>query len=127
MAIAHTDITGVDADLARRVLALARTIVPCLDSLVDEPRDTAIAILKSVALDGVARGSRQIASQRTGLSSVTYVVNASWFSSDDRSSLRGLCGAASEAAGTPIGSFPTGRFVAGIWPEDAPSRSPLAE
>ncbi|WP_336642334.1 hypothetical protein [Microbacterium sp. MMO-56] len=120
MVMTPEDLAGVEANLARRVIASARTIAPCLDSLVagSEEKLTAIAILLAVAGEVRARGSRQVASQRVGAASVAYRDVGSAFSDDDRSSLRGLC-AASSMPSLPVGSFPPPALSIGrLWPED---------
>ncbi len=112
---------AVGEDVARRILAVARTIAPCLDSLPDESEEkkTAIAILTAVGAEVVARGSRQVASQRIGPAAVVYRDVGSAFTDDDRSALRGLCAAATRAPGDPVGSFPKpSRSLERMWPED---------
>lgn len=111
--------------MARRILAVARSIAPCLDTLEDgagandpKPRSDAIAILKAVAAVGTARGSQLIKSQRIGPAAIEYNVG-SWFSGDDRAALRGLCSlATADDGGHPIGSFPTSRPFRRVWPEE---------
>lgn len=116
--IAATDLPGVDANLARRIIAVARFIAPCLDSLVDEPRLDAIALLVGVAAEAKARGSRLVKSQRVGPASVDYSTAGSWFSDDDKSALRALCGV-SATGGHPIGAFPKpSRAYSRLWPEE---------
>lgn len=111
------DLSGVDTDLARRVIAYARSIAPCLDSLDGEDKNTAIAILKGVAADAQPRGSRLVASQRTADSSVTYRDVGSWFTSDDRAALRAMC-TASASGPLPLGSFPQpSRRMHDLFPE----------
>lgn len=112
-----TDLTGVDADLALRIIAVARTIAPCLDNLDGVPKATAIAILKSIAKEARSRGSRNIRRQAVGPASIEYTSSDSWFSDDDRASLRSLCGTAM-SSGDPIGSFPRPGVVNRMWPED---------
>lgn len=117
MALSPDQLHGIDADVARRVLAYARTIAPCLDSLVDEPRADAIAILKGVARELISRGSRHTSSQSIGPARVTYFDAASCFTADDRVALRALCDAATSGTG-PVGSFPApSKTIAGLWPE----------
>lgn len=121
MVMTPGDLTGIDEALARRVLAVARTIAPCLDSLGDgsEEKANAVAILVAVAGEVRMRGSRQVASQRIGPAAVSYRDVGSAFTDDDRSALRGLCAAASPAAGVPVGSFPrASRALERMWPED---------
>lgn len=121
MVMSPTDLTGIDEALARRVLAVARTIAPCLDSLADgtEEKATAVAILVAVAGEVRARGSRQVASQRIGPAAVAYRDVGSAFTDDDRSALRGLCGAVAPSPGEPVGSFPKpSRSLERMWPED---------
>lgn len=118
--IQPSDITGVDATVARRLIAVARSIAPCLDTLVDggegelQPKADAIAIIKGVAADVTARGARSIKSQSVTTSRVEYVVGADSFTAEDKAALRALC---STAAGGPVGSFPTERPFAKVWPE----------
>lgn len=119
MAITFADLVGEggDADRGRRILAVARSIAPGLDLLVDEPRLEAIAILKGVLSESLARGARHVASQGVGTARVAYRTVESWFMPDDRSALRALV-AASGVPGAPVGSFPdTDAAVASLWPE----------
>lgn len=119
--IQPSDITGVDATVARRLIAVARSIAPCLDTLVDgegeepQPKADAIAIIKAVAADVVARGARSIKSQSVTTSRVEYVVGADSFTAEDKAALRALCSAST--AGLPVGSFPTDRPLSRLWPE----------
>lgn len=123
--IAPQDLTGVDVTLARRILSVARSIAPCLDSLVDgpgdddpKPKSDAIAILQGVAGEAKARGSRLVGAQRIGPAAVTYRDVSSWFSPDDRDGLRALCAVVS-SAGHPVGTFPKATTAFGrIWPEE---------
>lgn len=114
--ITHGDITGVSESTARRILVLARSIAPCLDTLDGDARQDAVAILQGVAADVVTRGSRAVKSQRVGPASVEYVVSASSFSDEDRAALRSLCSLTSTAA-LPMGSFPSDRPLSRMWPE----------
>lgn len=114
--IDKSDLTGVEETLALRVIATARTIAPCLNTLEGDDRLTAIAILRGVAAEAKSRGARHVRGQAVGPARVDYGPAESWFFADDRASLRALCGAA--ASGGPIGSFPTGSLVARLWPEE---------
>lgn len=126
--IKPSDISGVDADLARRVIAEARSIAPCLDSLSDgvgdddpKPRSEAISIIKSIATDLVGRGSRFVKSERMGPGAAEYFEVTSAFSDGDRAALRALCTDGSTApAGLPVGSFPTEEPFRHVWPERPP-------
>lgn len=115
--ITISDLTGVEQQLALRILAVARTIAP-LDTLEGSARDEAIAILRGVADEARGRGSRLVKSQRIGTASVDYSAAESWFSTDDRAALRALVGAVDSGAGLPVGQFPTSRLVGRLWPED---------
>jgi hypothetical protein len=124
--ISPSDLSPVSEDTARRVLAVARSIAPCLDSLTDgageqdpKPRSDAIAILKAVGNIGAARGSQLVKSQRVGPAAVEYNVG-SWFSDDDRAALRGLCSELStDSSGHPVGQFPaSSKLVSRMWPEE---------
>lgn len=112
-----------DEDLARRVLALALSIAPCVAAFPDESeeRATAIAILKGVAVEvageASARGSRRVRSQAVGTARVSYDVGSA-FTDDDRDSLRALCAAAAAPVALPVGSFPKGRPISAVWPEE---------
>lgn len=111
------DLAGVDENLARRILAVARFIAPGLDHLDGEPRNDAIAILLGVAAEAKARGSRLVKAQRVGPASVDYQAG-SWFADDDRNALRALC-AAPATTGHPVGSFPKpARVFSRLWPEE---------
>lgn len=111
------DLTGVDELTAHRILAVAHSIAPCLDGLVEEARSRAIAVLCGVAADVLPRGSRRVKSQRIGPASVEYFDADSWFSADDRAALRGLCQGAA-TGGLPIGQFPRPGILKNLWPED---------
>lgn len=107
--ILPTDLAPASEDLARRIIVYARSIAPCLDTLVDgegdedpKPRSEAIAILKGVASDVRRRG---VKSQRSGSSAVEYIVSGSTFSAEDRAALRSLCTPPPEPT-LPRGSFP---------------------
>ena len=116
-----TDLNGIDEDTARRVLAVARSIAPCiptLDAASEEGKD-AIAILKSVIGELPAAGSARVRSQGRNGSTLTFADIKSAFTPDDRSGLRGLCSAASTTpVGLPAGSFPApDGAVSRMWPE----------
>lgn len=116
--VAPNVLPGVTEFIARRVLAYARTIAPCIPDLIGEDRELAIAILQGVALEVRDRGSRMIASQAVGSARVTYRELATVFSPDDKAALRALCGATSQSR-MPAGSFPTDRPTSRLWPEGA--------
>lgn len=120
MAITPTDLLPVTEDPARQVLAIARSIAPCLQTLAGEDRLTAIAILKAVGSVGASRGSPLVKSQRVGAAAVEYVVDGSWFSTDQRAGLRALCTATETESGAhPLGDFPDfPRVVSRMFPED---------
>jgi hypothetical protein len=121
MSISPDNLGVSDVQLARRVIVHARmTIAPCLDSLTDEPREDAIAILAGVAKEAMARGARDVTSQRVGTASVSYGSASSWFTDDDKAALRALCAPASTADGShPIGRFPLpARAYRHVWPEE---------
>lgn len=113
------DLSGVEETLARRVLAYARTIAPCLDSLTDEAKADALAILGAVAGEVRGRGPRFVLSQSIGPARVQYADVASCFGADDRRVLRSLCAALCGAGGgLPVGSFPPpDRKLHRLWPE----------
>lgn len=115
--ITHTDL-DVDEDLGRRVLSLARSIAPCLDSFEDESEEkkNAIAILKGVIAELPATGSRRTRSMSRNGSSLTLSDIGSVFTDDDRVSLRALCGS-TVADVTPVGSFPKHSGLGRTWPE----------
>ena len=118
MPITHSDIT-TDEKLGRRVLARARVIAPCLDSLdanSDEGK-TAIAILEGVIAELPAAGEARLRSVSRNGSSATFEAIASAFEGDAEISLRALCGAASAGA-LPQGSFPESTTVRRLWPEE---------
>lgn len=123
MAIDALDLKVPDKVLARRVLAHARVIAPCLPSLDGDAREDAIAILEGVAREAMARGSRLVTSQSVGSARVSYGSASSWFTDDDRDALRALCPAAatvSAATGHPVGAFPRPTALyKHVWPEEA--------
>lgn len=115
--IVPDDITGVDADTARRIIVVARSIAPCLDALEEgtEEHKTALAILRGVAAELPAPGERRLRSMSRAGTSVTFETIRSSFTDDDRIGLEALCGV--PRAGGPIGSFPTSTPISRIWPE----------
>ncbi len=116
MVIRQSDLGG-DEGTARRVLARARTIAPCIASLDPESEagKDAIAILKGVLAELPKAGSRRTRSMSRNGTSMSFEI-ASAFTSDDEAALRGLCQQAS-AAGAPVGSFPKPGIVESLWPE----------
>lgn len=115
--ITPEDIPGVAEDVARRIIVAARSIAPCIDSFADESEDkkNAIAILRGVAREAPAPGSRRVRSQRIGPAAVDYWDAETWLP-QDRSDLRSLC-TSTVVPGLPRGSFPLERPVARLWPE----------
>lgn len=113
--IEPTDI-GSDEDLARRVLVKARSIAP-IDSLADEARLDAIAILKGVIAEIPPAGSRRVKSRSRNGTAITYADVGSAFTKDDIADLRSLCGL-SAVVGLPVGSFPAASGLARVWRED---------
>ncbi|WP_394254711.1 hypothetical protein [Pseudoclavibacter helvolus] len=122
--ITYEALTGVETRLARRVLSVARSIAPTLDTLEGERRAEAIAILQGVA-DDAATFRRGIKSQSVAGARVDYTAAESWFSRDDRSALRALCQAQATSASSgahPIGNFPKAGLITSIWNEDGSCR-----
>lgn len=117
MVFSHIDFEGFDPDVVRRVIASARRIAPCIDSLEvgSDGWETAVAILRSVAADMEGSGGGRIASQRVGSASIAYRDVPRW-SSEDIADLRALCGA-SAPSGLPRGAFPAAGIVGRLWPE----------
>lgn len=115
--ITPADIPDVGEDVARRIIVAARSIAPCIDSFLEgsEEKKNAIAILRGVAAEVPAPGSRRVRAQRIGPASVDYWDAETWLP-EDRRDLRSLCSAVS-TAGNPIGSFPQERPLARLWPE----------
>lgn len=119
MPITPTDLGG-DENTARRVLVLARDIAPCIDSFADdsEQKKDAIAILLGVVAELPSPGSRRTRAMSRNGSSVSLAEIKSAFDDDARSSLRALCSDSRDPApGAPLGSFPTDRPFARVWPE----------
>ena len=93
-----------DVDLARRVLAYARPVAPCLQTLEGEDRESAIAILQSVAT--------RIQTSMPNLRSVgdwsffSDVEMGGYFGIDDRAALDALCGQSTSTDTGPAYSFP---------------------
>lgn len=112
------DLTGVEELLAVRLIAVARSIAPCVITLPEGPdRKTAIAILRGIAGEAKSRGSLLVKGQRIGPAGVDYSTADSWFSSDDRAALKALC-LAPTPPNEPIGRFPRPGIIARLWPED---------
>lgn len=121
MAMKPTDIGG-DENTARRVLVLARSIAPCIDSFPDgsEQKLDAIAVLKGVLAELPAPGSRRTRSLSRNGTAMSFADIESAFDADARASLRALCSAETPAAdsGTlPAGSFPKRRAFERMWSE----------
>ena len=121
MAISSSDLEVADEDLGRRILARARVIAPCLDTLEDDARLDAIAILKGVVAEMPAAGQGRTKSLARNGTAITFADIQSAFDADSRASLRALCAAASSAtaAPQPIGAFPIAHVSKGIWPDGA--------
>ena len=115
--IEPADLVDVDPTVARRVIATARSIAPCLDTLTDEARKDAIAILEGVAAEVPTGGTGRMKSQSRNGTSVTWSDYSSAFTADDRAALRALCTAAT-AVGAPVGSFPESTMACRIWPPE---------
>lgn len=121
MAITPGDLPGVDENVARRVIATARSIAPCLDSLDGEKKKDAIAVLLGVVAEVPTAGSRRVRSQSRNGTSVTLLDYTGAFTTEDRAALRALCGAAEAVtAGGPVGSFPPSTITDRIWPPERP-------
>lgn len=107
-----------DEDLARRVLARARSIAPGIDSIPDDDdrRVTVIAILRGVVAEIPPKGSRRVRSRSRNGTSISYGDIGGAFSDDDIASLRSECRV--PAAGLPLGSFPKARAFGRVWPEE---------
>jgi hypothetical protein len=119
MPITHADLTGVDEKLARRILARARVIAPCLALLEpnsEEGKD-AIAILDGVIQELPAAGQGRLRSMSRNGTSITVAAIASAFEGDPTVSLRSLCGSVARG-GLPVGSFPVERPLRRLWPEE---------
>ena len=117
--ITPADLDGIPERTARRLLAVARSIAPCLHQLDGDNRDTAIAILLGVATELPAPGTARVRSQSRNGTSTSFADVKSAFAADDRTALRALCGAAGSfaASGSPVGSFPALGVVTSMWPE----------
>ncbi|MFE9232049.1 hypothetical protein [Cellulosimicrobium funkei] len=116
--IGPQDLPGLDESVARRLLSVARTIAPCLDSLTGDDYDNAIAILEGVAAELPAPGTGRMRSQSRNGTAVTWGDYTSAFGPDDRAALRSLCGTSAAAVGAPVGSFPPSTIACGIWPTE---------
>lgn len=108
---------NVDEDTAWRIIAVARSIAPCIDTVEGDALSQVIAILKGVAGEVKERGSRHIGSQSVPGAAVRYVDVPSCFFADDRAALRSLCSASNDPGG-PIGSFPRAGIVDRLFPEN---------
>ncbi|MCC4250714.1 hypothetical protein [Microbacterium testaceum] len=115
--ITPDDLPEVDEDVARRIILAARSIAPCIDSFADESeqKKDALAVLRGVADEAPAKGSRRARAQRIGSASIDYWDANTWHA-EDRALLRSLCVPATPL-GLPRGSFPTERPVSSLWPE----------
>ncbi len=118
MPITHADIT-TDEELGRRVLARARVIAPCLDSLEKGTEDgkTAIAILRGVVAELPSPGEGRLRSISRNGTSASFAAIASAFEGDATISLRALCSSA-KPSGLPVGKFPQRSAASRVWPEE---------
>ena len=102
--------SDVDSDegLGRRVLAYARNLAPCLDSLEGDDWEDALAVLRSVAkvTAGRVSGLKGKAVGDWSWSFFTDTEMGSVFGPDDRSTLARLCGLTVTVGRGPAGSFP---------------------
>lgn len=112
------DQVGTNEDLAREVLIIARDIAPCISSLEADSEDgkNALAVLRRVYKDTLARGSTLIKAQRIGPASVDYSTVSSAFEGNPTRALRAICQARRKPAHS-LGSFPTDRPISRLWPE----------
>lgn len=116
MVIVLTSICA-DETLARRVLSVARSIAPNIDSLDSDATADATAILNGIATEAAARGIRSVDTNKVGTALVKYASPSSWFTEDDRAALRAICKVVA-TSGHPIGDFPPpDRAYRGVWPE----------
>ncbi len=117
--ITPADLDGIPERTARRLLAVARSIAPCLHQLDGDDRDTAIAILLGIAAELPAPGTSRVRSQSRNGTSTSFADVKSAFAPDDRTALRTLCGTAGSlaASGSPVGNFPPAGIVTSMWPE----------
>lgn len=115
----YPDEIGDDRDHARVILVIARSIAPCISSFEagSDEHDTAVSILKGVYKDTVARGPRFVKAQSIGPARVDYTDVESMFEGTPTRALRALC-SQSAVGGLSRGSFPQGRPVSRIWPEE---------
>lgn len=115
------DLPGLTETVARRVIAVAVGIAPCLHSLVDNEKVSAVAILSGVGeYLSHDRPSPYIKKKSLGPKSVEYVTGVieSAFSADDRLALQAMCRSVAGGAGGPVGNFPPPpRVLTRLWPE----------
>lgn len=115
------DKLGGDEDAARRLLVLARSVAPCIQTFPDgsEDQKDAIAILKGALAEVPAAGSARTRSMSRNGTSISYDPVTTAFSQDARDSLATLCAAAADRTdqAMPVGSFPTAPVVERVWPE----------
>ena len=112
-----SDITGVDPTVALRLLAVARSIAPCLDSLTGDDAMTAVAIIQGVAAELPAPGSRRVRSQSRNGTSIGFDAFVSAWTPEEKAALRSLCGHSVASSGAPVGVFPAPGVVESLWPE----------
>lgn len=108
--ITQADLAGLPADVAHRVIATAVSIAPCLHTLVDQDKVTAVAILVAVGKTlSFERPNPHLKAKTLGPKREEYVTGVieSAFTKDDRAALQGMCSATSSASATgPVGCFP---------------------
>ncbi len=113
------DLDGVDEKVARRLIATARSIAPCIDDLTSDDQRfyDALAILHGVAAELPAPGMGRMRQQSRNGTSISWADYRSAFGEDDRAALRSLCGVAT-SPGRPVGSFPESTITRRIWPPE---------
>lgn len=118
--ITSEDICPNNKSLGSRVLAVAVGYAPCLPSLNDESKQSALAILQGVAGEASRRGDKNVASQGVGSARVAYRTE-DWFTAEDKAALRNICRLAGQRAANsynPSGSFPEpDASLLRLWPE----------
>lgn len=109
------DFPRLDAKVARRVISVALSIAPALDSLEGEAKARAVAIIEGGADELPTSGSRRVRSRSRNGTSVSFDGAAGVFTPEERAALRALCGLTA-SPGAPVGSFPPSTITRSIWP-----------
>lgn len=117
--ITYADLTGVEEQLARRVVIHARRLVPSITTVTEEEvKKDAVAILLGIADRASSGHGGTVASQSRNGTSISFREIRRAFTDDAIEDLRSLFEAPLPArGGLPVGAFPKPQSTPRLWPE----------